>query len=387
MQCLLSAKMKNNLNFKVINNDGLARNGLLNLNHGSIKTPIFMPVGTSGCVKAMLKRDLEETRAQIILGNTLHLWMRPGIEIINSHKGLHNFIKWEKPILTDSGGFQVFSLKKLCKITEEGVSFSSPINGSKLFLTPEKSIQVQSLLNSDVVMIFDECTPYKIESHVITREEARVSMELSLRWSKRSLDEFKRQENKNSIFGIVQGGIYEDLREESINGLLDIGFNGYAIGGLSVGEPKEYLHQILEFVSPRIPEHFPKYLMGVGTPEDIVNAVSNGIDMFDCVMPTRNARNGCLFTRYGNIKIKNSRYKNDLNNLDPTCTCYTCRNFTRSYLHHLQITKEINSSMLNTIHNLHFYLNMMKEIRNSIHEKKFYEWKKNFLDDRSSNKI
>ncbi|AGF48842.1 tRNA guanosine(34) transglycosylase Tgt [Candidatus Kinetoplastidibacterium galati] len=377
--------MTNNLNFKIINTDGRARNGLLHLNHGTLKTPTFMPVGTGGCVKAMLKRDLEEIGAHIILGNTFHLWMRPGIDIINHHEGLHNFIKWQKPILTDSGGFQVFSLKELCKITEEGVRFSSPINGSKLFLTPEKSIQIQSILNSDITMIFDECTPYQIGSHIINREEARSSMHLSLRWAKRSLDEFKRQENKNSMFGIVQGGIYEDLREESINGLLDIGFNGYAIGGLSVGEPKEYLHKILEFVSPKIPDNFPKYLMGVGTPEDIVNAVSNGIDMFDCVMPTRNARNGWLFTRYGNIKIKNSRYKNDTNGLDPTCACYTCRNFTRSYLHHLQITKEINSSILNTIHNLHFYLNMMKEIRESINEKKFDIWKNNFLEDRSSN--
>ncbi|AGF48145.1 queuine tRNA-ribosyltransferase [Candidatus Kinetoplastibacterium oncopeltii TCC290E] len=377
--------MINNLNFEIISKDGIARNGLLHLNHGTIKTPAFMPVGTGGCVKAILKRDLEENGAQIILGNTLHLWMRPGMDIIQSHKGLHNFIQWQKPILTDSGGFQVFSLKELCKITEEGVKFASPINGSKLFLTPEKSIQIQSILNSDIVMIFDECTPYQIGSHIITMEEACDSMKLSLRWSKRSMDEFKRQENKNFIFGIVQGGFYENLREESINGLLDIGFNGYAIGGLSVGEPKEYLHQILEFISPKIPDNFPKYLMGVGTPEDIVNAVYNGVDMFDCVMPTRNARNGWLFTRYGNIKIKNSKYKNDLNNLDPTCDCYTCINFTRSYLHHLQITKEINASMLNTIHNLHFYLNMMNEIRESIHERKFDIWKKNFLEDRSSN--
>lgn len=377
--------MINSLNFKVINTDGLARNGLLKLNHGTIKTPAFMPVGTGGCVKAMLRRDLEENGAQIILGNTLHLWMRPGMDVIHSHRGLHNFIQWQKPILTDSGGFQVFSLKELCKITEEGVRFSSPVNGSKLFLTPEKSIQIQSILNSDIVMIFDECTPYQVGSHIITREEARNSMQLSLRWSKRSLDEFKRQENSNSIFGIIQGGIYEDLREESINGLLDIGFNGYAIGGLSVGEPKEYLYQILKFVSQKIPENFPKYLMGVGTPEDIINAVSNGIDMFDCVMPTRNARNGWLFTRYGNIKIKNSKYKNDLNSLDSTCACYTCQNFTRSYLHHLQTTKEINASILNTIHNLHFYLNMMKEIRESIDEKKFDIWKKSFLDTRSSN--
>ena len=371
------------LSFQVLAKSGKARRGRLQLQHGVVETPIFMPVGTYGSVKAMSPRELEEIRAQIILGNTFHLWLRPGLEVIGAHGGLHGFMKWDKPILTDSGGFQVFSLGELRKISEEGVKFSNPINGSKLFLTPEISMQIQRTLNSDIVMVLDECTPYKINGRPATEAEAAASMRMSLRWAKRSKDAFEALENPNALFGIVQGGMFEHLREESLEGLKEIGFHGYALGGLSVGEPKEEMLRILDEVAWKLPEDRPRYLMGVGTPEDLVDGVSRGIDMFDCVMPTRNARNGWLFTRFGDVKIKNSRYRNDLKPLDPSCSCYTCRNFTRSYLHHLHKVGEILGARLNTIHNLHFYLQIMEEMRTALEAGTFEAWKQKFREDRS----
>lgn len=371
------------LSFQVLAKSGKARRGRLQLQHGVVETPIFMPVGTYGSVKAMSPRELEEIRAQIILGNTFHLWLRPGLEVIGAHGGLHGFMKWDKPILTDSGGFQVFSLGELRKISEEGVKFSNPINGSKLFLTPEISMQIQRTLNSDIVMVLDECTPYKINGRPATEAEAAASMRMSLRWAKRSKDAFEALENPNALFGIVQGGMFEHLREESLEGLKEIGFHGYALGGLSVGEPKEEMLRILDEIAWKLPEDRPRYLMGVGTPEDLVDGVSRGIDMFDCVMPTRNARNGWLFTRFGDVKIKNSRYRNDLKPLDPSCSCYTCRNFTRSYLHHLHKVGEILGARLNTIHNLHFYLQIMDEMRTALEAGTFEAWKQKFREDRS----
>ena len=371
------------LSFQVLAKSGKARRGRLQLQHGVVETPIFMPVGTYGSVKAMSPRELEEIRAQIILGNTFHLWLRPGLEVIGAHGGLHGFMKWDKPILTDSGGFQVFSLGELRKISEEGVKFSNPINGSKLFLTPEISMQIQRTLNSDIVMVLDECTPYKINGRPATEAEAAASMRMSLRWAKRSKDAFEALENPNALVGIVQGGMFEHLREESLEGLKEIGFHGYALGGLSVGEPKEEMLRILDEVAWKLPEDRPRYLMGVGTPEDLVDGVSRGIDMFDCVMPTRNARNGWLFTRFGDVKIKNSRYRNDLKPLDPSCSCYTCRNFTRSYLHHLHKVGEILGARLNTIHNLHFYLQIMEEMRTALEAGTFEAWKQKFREDRS----
>jgi queuine tRNA-ribosyltransferase len=359
------------LNFKLLNTDGNARRGQLTVNHGVIETPIFMPVGTYGSVKAMSPLELKEIDAQIILGNTFHLWLRPGNDIVAKFGGLHDFMGWDKPILTDSGGFQVFSLGEMRKITEEGVHFNSPINGDKLFLSPEVSMQIQRVLNSDIVMQFDECTPYEIDGRAATADEAAKSMRMSLRWAKRSIDEFNREENPNALFGIVQGGMFEHLRDESLAGLEDINFHGVAIGGLSVGEPKEDMMRVLEHVGPRLPANKPHYLMGVGTPEDLVAGVSNGIDMFDCVMPTRNARNGWLFTRFGDIKIKNARYKDDKKPLDETCDCYACRNFSRAYLHHLHRTGEILGARLNTIHNLHYYLDLMKQMRAAISEGRF----------------
>ena len=353
----LSLKM----HFELLATDKNARLGRLTLAHGVVETPVFMPVGTYGTVKAMTPRDLAEIGAPICLGNTFHLWLRPGLEVIAVHGGLHRFMGWDKPILTDSGGFQVFSLGALRKISEEGVRFSSPVNGDKLFLTPEESMRIQHTLNSDVVMIFDECTPYPA-SH----DEAASSMRLSLRWAQRSRDEHQRLENSNALFGIVQGGMYEDLRSESLEALGEIGFDGFAIGGLSVGEPKEEMARVLAHTAPRLPVHKPRYLMGVGTPEDLVHGVQTGIDMFDCVMPTRNARNGHLFTRYGDIRIKNAQYRDDLSPLDASCTCYTCRNFTRAYLHHLHRVGEILGAQLNTIHNLHYYQCLMRELRAAI---------------------
>ena len=371
------------LEFTLKKTSGKARRGEMKLNHGVVQTPIFMPVGTYGTVKAMAPNELEEIGSQIILGNTFHLWLRPGLDVIEKHGGLHQFMGWDKPILTDSGGFQVFSLKGLRKITEEGVKFASPINGDKLFLTPEVSMQIQRVLNSDIVMVFDECTPYKINDRPATEEEAAKSMRVSLRWARRSKDEFVRLGNPNALFGIVQGGMYEHLREESLEGLKEIGFHGYAVGGLSVGEPKEEMHRIMEKIVWQLPEDKPRYLMGVGTPEDLVEGVSQGIDMFDCVMPTRNARNGWLFTRYGDIKIRNSKYKDDLRPLDPTCDCYACKHFSRAYLHHLQKVNEILGARLNTIHNLHYYLHLMQEIRDALDADRFEEWKAEFYENRA----
>ena len=371
------------LEFTLKKKSGKVRRGEMKLNHGVVQTPIFMPVGTYGTVKAMAPNELNEIGSQIILGNTFHLWLRPGLDVIEKHGGLHGFMGWNKPILTDSGGFQVFSLKGLRKITEEGVKFASPINGDKLFLTPEVSMQIQRVLNSDIVMVFDECTPYKINDRPATEEEAAKSMRMSLRWARRSKDEFERLGNPNALFGIVQGGMYEHLREESLKGLTEIGFHGYAVGGLSVGEPKEEMHRIMEKIVWQLPEDKPRYLMGVGTPEDLVEGVSQGIDMFDCVMPTRNARNGWLFTRYGDIKIRNSKYKDDLRPLDPTCDCYACKNFSRAYLHHLQKVNEILGARLNTIHNLHYYLHLMQEIRDALDADRFDEWKEEFYRNRA----
>ncbi|MEW7847972.1 tRNA guanosine(34) transglycosylase Tgt [Massilia aurea] len=360
-----------------------ARRGRLKLNHGTIETPIFMPVGTYGSVKAMDPIELKDVGSQIILGNTFHLWLRPGVDVMNKFGGLHKFMGWDGPILTDSGGFQVFSLGAMRKITEEGVKFASPIDGSKLFLSPEISMQIQRALNSDIVMQFDECTPYEIDGRPATSEEAAKSMRMSLRWAQRSMNEFTSGENPNALFGIVQGGMYEHLRDESLAGLEDIDFPGLAIGGLSVGEPKEDMKRILAHVGPRLPENKPHYLMGVGTPEDLVDGVANGVDMFDCVMPTRNARNGWLFTRFGDVKIKNARYKEDMAPLDESCTCYCCQNFSRAYLHHLHRSNEILGARLNTIHNLHYYLNLMQEMRDAIDADGFQAFRVQFAANRA----
>jgi queuine tRNA-ribosyltransferase len=339
--------------------DGAARRGTLGLAHGRVETPAFMPVGTYGTVKAMSPAELEGLGAQIVLGNTYHLWLRPGLSVIETHGGLHRFMGWERPILTDSGGFQVFSLGALRKVSEEGVEFQSPVNGDRLFLTPEEAMRIQRVLDSDIAMAFDECTGYPA-----TRGEAAASMKLSMRWAARSRR--AHEGNDNAVFGIVQGGMYEDLREESTAELAAIGFDGYALGGVSVGEPKEDMLRIVAHAAPRLPAHAPRYLMGVGTPEDIVEAVANGIDMFDCVLPTRNARNGWLFTGRGDVKIRNARHREDTSSLDPDCTCYTCRHFTRGYLHHLDRTGEILGARLNTIHNLHYYLELMGGLRKAI---------------------
>jgi queuine tRNA-ribosyltransferase len=347
------------MQFSLSRTDGAARRGTLTLSHGKVETPAFMPVGTYGTVKAMSPAELKDIGAHIVLGNTFHLWLRPGLEVIEAHGGLHRFMGWDGPILTDSGGFQVWSLGDLRKISEEGVKFRSPVNGDPCFLTPEESMRIQMVLNSDIVMIFDECTPYPA-SH----DEARKSMELSLRWADRSKN--AHGSNPNALFGIIQGGMFEDLRDTSLNGLTSIGFDGYAIGGLSVGEPKEDMLRILAHTVPQMPADKPRYLMGVGTPEDLVEAVTAGVDMFDCVMPTRNARNGWLFTRFGDVKIKNARYKDDTGPLDPDCSCYTCRNFTRAYLHHLHRVGEILGARLNTIHNLHYYQELMQGLRQAI---------------------
>ncbi len=371
------------LDFKLLKTDGNARRGRLTLNHGVIETPIFMPVGTYGTVKAMSPLELKEIDSQIILGNTFHLWLRPGVEVLKKFGGLHRFMGWDKPILTDSGGFQVFSLGAMRKISEEGVKFASPIDGSKLFLSPEISMQIQRALNSDIVMQFDECTPYEIDGRPATIDEAAKSMRMSLRWAKRSKNEFTEGENPNALFGIVQGGMFEHLRDESLAGLEQIDFPGIAIGGLSVGEPKEDMMRMLAHVGPKLPANKPHYLMGVGTPEDLVAGVANGIDMFDCVMPTRNARNGWIFTRFGDIKIKNARYKDDELPLDETCECYACRNFSRAYLHHLHRSGEILGARLNTIHNLHYYLQLMREMRSAIDAGQFSTFVAHFHVERA----
>jgi len=403
------------LQFELLKTDphSHARRGQLTLNHGVIQTPIFMPVGTYGTVKGVMPRSLEEMGAQIILGNTFHLWMRPGLDVLRQFGGLHRFEQWSRPILTDSGGFQVWSLGEMRKITEEGVRFSSPVNGDKLFLTPEVSMQIQTVLHSDIVMQFDECTPYvsldpKTPGHLTTQDEARASMELSLRWALRCQEEFTRLENPNALFGIVQGGMFEALRDESLAGLEALDLPGVAVGGLSVGEPKEDMMRLLHHIGPKLPAHKPHYLMGVGTPEDLVEGVLNGIDMFDCVMPTRNARNGHVFTRYGDLKLRNARHKTDEQPLDTTCTCYACagsagvsfeaataqtgsdraeangwQGFSRAYLHHLDRCGEMLGPMLCTVHNLHYYLNLMREVRAALDVGRLAEWVKQFHADRA----
>jgi len=347
------------MHFELLATDGFARRARLHLPRGIIDTPAFMPVGTYGTVKAMTPEQVCATGADIILGNTFHLMLRPGIEVIAAHGGLHGFMHWDKPILTDSGGFQVFSLGKTRKISEQGVTFRSPIDGAKVFLGPEESMAVQRALNADIVMIFDECTPYPA-----TEQQVIDSMELSLRWAARS--KVAHGDNPAALFGIVQGGMYDHLRQASLAGLLDIDFDGYAIGGLSVGEPKEEMQRILATLTPRLPSDKPRYLMGVGTPEDIVEAVRYGIDMFDCVMPTRNARNGHLFTSLGVVRIRNSQYRHDTTPLDPNCDCYTCQNYSRAYLHHLDKAREILGAHLNTLHNLHYYQKLMQDLREAI---------------------
>ncbi|MEW6293486.1 MAG: tRNA guanosine(34) transglycosylase Tgt [Pseudomonadota bacterium] len=370
------------MKFDLLATDGAARRGMLTLAHGTVETPVFMPVGTYGSVKAMAPNELVDIGAQIVLGNTFHLWLRPGLDVIRAHGGLHRFMGWDKPILTDSGGFQVFSLGELRKISEDGVKFASPINGDRLFMRPEDSMQIQHVLNSDIVMIFDECTPYPADL-----KQAADSMRLSLRWARRSRDEHDRLGNANALFGIVQGGMHENLRDESLEGLNAIGFDGMAIGGLSVGEPKEDFARILAHTAPRLPTSKPRYLMGVGTPEDIVYAVGQGIDMFDCVMPTRNARNGHLFTRWGDIRIKNAIHKNDTRPLDASCDCYCCRNFSRAYLHHLHRCNEILGARLNTLHNLHYYQTLMRELRTAIAAGEFAACVAGFHRDRQAAKV
>ena len=376
-----------------------ARRGRLTLNHGVVETPIFMPVGTYGTVKGVMPSSLHDMNAQIILGNTFHLWLRPGMDVIKQFGGLHAFETWDKPILTDSGGFQVWSLGDMRKISEEGVRFASPVNGDRLFLTPEISMQIQTVLNSDIVMQFDECTPYlsvekKTKGQITTEREARDSMALSLRWAQRCQTEFANLENPNALFGIVQGGMFESLRDESLAGLEDLNFPGIAVGGLSVGEPKEDMLRVLQHIGPKLPANKPHYLMGVGTPEDLIAGVQNGIDMFDCVMPTRNARNGHLFTRFGDVKVRNARHKNDPGPIDATCTCYTCQGqthangsvsggFSRAYMHHLDRCNEMLGPMLASIHNLHYFLNLMQEVRVALENGRFGDYVTQFHSDRA----
>lgn len=359
------------MKFDLFAQDGFARRGQLTFERGTVQTPAFMPVGTYGSVKSMTPEEVSDTGAEIILGNTFHLMLRPGTDIISQHGDLHDFMRWQGPILTDSGGFQVFSLGELRKITEEGVHFRSPVNGDKVFMGPEESMAVQRALGSDIVMIFDECTPYPADE-----KTAATSMQLSLRWAERSKQ--AHGDNPSALFGIVQGGMHENLRDESLAGLTEIGFDGYAIGGLSVGEPKEDMIRILTHLADRMPADKPHYLMGVGRPEDLVEAVMLGVDMFDCVMPTRNARNGHLFVHQGVIKIRNSRYKADTGPLDPYCDCYTCRNYSRAYLHHLDRTGEMLGPRLNTIHNLYYYQKLMRDIRTAIENGRLTEFRQEF---------
>ncbi|MCY4045995.1 MAG: tRNA guanosine(34) transglycosylase Tgt [Cellvibrionales bacterium] len=368
------------MEFDIDATSGESRTGKLKFSRGEVRTPAFMPVGTYGTVKGMLPRDIEAIGADIILGNTFHLMLRPGTEIIKGLGDLHDFAQWQKPILTDSGGFQVFSLGKLRKIKEEGVTFQSPVNGSKVFLSPESSMQVQKDLGSDIVMIFDECTPYPA-----TEKEAKDSMELSLRWAERS--KRAHQGNPSALFGIVQGGMYEHLRDQSLEGLVNIGFDGYAIGGLSVGEPKEEMLKVLRHLTTQMPADKPRYLMGVGTPLDILDAVIEGVDMFDCVMPTRNARNGHLFTSTGVIKIRNSQHKSSDMPLDENCDCYTCQHFSRAYLHHLDKCKEMLGGTLNTIHNLRFYQKLMADIRQAIKEDRLMQFAVAFRESQQKSTI
>jgi queuine tRNA-ribosyltransferase len=379
------------LEFHLLAQQGQARRGRLRLTHGTVETPMFMPVGTYGTVKGMLPSSLEAMGAQIILGNTFHLWLRPGLDVIAAFGGLHGFESWRRPILTDSGGFQVWSLGgadgRGRKISEEGVAFASPVNGDKLFLTPELSVQIQTTLNADIVMQFDECTPHwqgdPAGGHLTTEAEARLSMELSLRWARRSRDEFERLGNANALFGIVQGGMFEALREASLQALAELDLPGYAIGGVSVGEPKDEMRRIVEHTPQRLPAHKPRYLMGVGTPEDLVHGVAHGVDLFDCVMPTRNARNGHLFTRFGDLRIRNARYKSDARPIDETCSCEACTRFSRAYLHHLDRCGEMLGPMLSSIHNLHHYLNLMAEMRRALEAGTFDVWRTQFEADRA----
>lgn len=359
------------MNFDLLAQDGFARRGRLTFERGTVETPAFMPVGTYGSVKSMTPEEVKDTGAEIILGNTFHLMLRPGTEIIGLHGDLHDFMRWQGPILTDSGGFQVFSLGDLRKITEKGVHFQSPVNGDKVFMGPEESMAVQRALGSDIVMIFDECTPYPADE-----KTAAESMRLSLRWAKRSKE--AHADNPSALFGIVQGGMHEHLRDESLQGLTEIGFDGYAIGGLSVGEPKEDMLRVLTHLADKMPADKPHYLMGVGRPEDLVEAVMLGVDMFDCVMPTRNARNGHLFVHEGVIKIRNSRFKKDTGPLDPYCDCYTCQNYSRAYLHHLDRTGEMLGPRLNTIHNLHYYQKLMQGIREAIENNRLQQFRQEF---------
>jgi queuine tRNA-ribosyltransferase len=371
------------MNFELLHTDGYARRGRLTLNHGVVETPVFMPVGTYGTVKGVMPQSLVDMGAQIILGNTFHLWLRPGLDVLKQFGGLHRFEGWQRPILTDSGGFQVWSLGEMRKISEEGVRFASPVNGDKLFLTPETSMQIQSVLNSDIVMQFDECTPYETAGQLTTEAEARASMELSLRWAKRSQEEFARLQNPNALFGIVQGGMFEPLREASIAALVELDLPGYAIGGVSVGEPKEEMRRIVAHTPHRLPAHKPRYLMGVGTPEDLVEGVAHGVDMFDCVMPTRNARNGHLFTRFGDLRLRNTRYKADERPVDESCACTACRGFSRAYLHHLDRCGEMLGPMLASVHNLHYYVNLMREVREALDAGTFADFRRRFAEDRA----
>jgi queuine tRNA-ribosyltransferase len=364
------------MRFELMHQRGLARRGRLVFERGVVETPAFMPVGTYGTVKAMTPEELREVGAEIVLGNTFHLMLRPGTEIIGLHGDLHGFMHWDGPILTDSGGFQVFSLGEMRKIREEGVTFRSPVDGSPVFLGPEESMAVQRALGSDIVMIFDECTPYPA-----TESEARSSMELSLRWARRSRE--AHADNPAALFGIVQGGMYESLRSESLAGLVDIGFDGYAIGGLSVGEPEEERLKVLDHLAPHVPQERPRYLMGVGRPEDIVEGVRRGIDMFDCVMPTRNARNGHLFTSFGTVRLRNSQYTRDTRPLDENCECYTCRHYSRAYLKHLDRCNEILGARLNTIHNLHYYLQLMRELRAALEQDRLESYVSEFYAKRA----
>ncbi len=364
--------------------DGLARRGRVSLAHGVVDTPTFMPVGTYGAVKTVTPEEVVALGAQIILGNTFHLWLRPGLDIVGKFGGLHDYIGWDRPMLTDSGGFQVWSLGAMRKIGEEGVAFASPVNGDKLFLTPEESMRIQRVLNADVVMVFDECTPYQTAGVKTSFDDAAASMRLSLRWGRRSREAHDRLENPNALFGIVQGGMFADLRDESLAGLVDIGFDGYAIGGLSVGEPKADMMRILEHTAPRMPEDRPRYLMGVGTPEDLVDGVLRGIDLFDCVMPTRNARNGWLFTRFGDLKLRNAVHKDDPRPIDATCGCPTCRRFSRAYLHHLSRVGEILGARLNTLHNLFYYQWLMQGLRDAIAAGTLAGFVKRFREERAT---
>jgi queuine tRNA-ribosyltransferase len=361
-----------------------ARRGRLTLDRGVVETPAFMPVGTYGSVKGVLPSALEAMGAQIILGNTFHLWMRPGLEVIGALGGLHGFERWPRPILTDSGGFQVWSLGQMRRISEEGVRFASPVNGDRLMLTPERCMQIQTVLDADIVMQLDECAPYSTGNQLTTEAQARSSMTLSLRWAARCRAEFERLGNRNALFGIVQGGMFESLREESAAALVDLGFAGYAIGGVSVGEPKDEMRRIVAHTPRRLPAHQPRYLMGVGTPEDLVEGVACGVDLFDCVMPTRNARNGHLFTRFGDLRIRNARYKTDPRPIDETCGCEACAGgFSRAYLHHLDRCGEMLGPMLASIHNLHFYLDLMRAIRDAIDHQSFGNFRRNFAADRA----